>query len=146
MTTERPEAFDLASCFAHLGPGGSSRLLPHFSWTEECLAGYEEDTREEGSDGRLVSLLPHTSDWETWERHPAGDELVVALSGRIIVIHDRTEGEHRVELSAGRALVNPRGVWHTADVLEPGEALYITPGLGTEHRGRELRVDRQEAD
>ena len=26
--------------------------------------------------------------------------------------------------------------WHTADVHEPGSALFITPGRGTEHRPR----------
>ena len=35
-----------------------------------------------------------------------------------------------------RRLINPRGVWHTADVHEPGEGLFVTPGLGTEHRPR----------
>ena len=34
------------------------------------------------------------------------------------------------------ASINPPGVWHTADVHEPGEALFITPGRGTEHEPR----------
>jgi hypothetical protein len=41
-----------------------------------------------------------------------------------------------VELRAGLAVVNPRGAWHTVDVHEPGLALFITPGRGTEHRPR----------
>lgn len=40
------------------------------------------------------------------------------------------------QLHAGQAAINPRGVWHTADVHEPGSALFITPGRGTEHRPR----------
>jgi hypothetical protein len=41
-----------------------------------------------------------------------------------------------VPLEAGQAVVNPRGVWHTVDVHEPGQALFVTPGRGTEHRPR----------
>jgi hypothetical protein len=29
-------------------------------------------------------------------------------------------------------VVDPPGVWHTADVQEPGTALFVTPGHGTE--------------
>jgi hypothetical protein len=33
-------------------------------------------------------------------------------------------------------MVNPQGVWHTADVQTPGQFMTITPGEGTEHRPR----------
>jgi hypothetical protein len=47
------------------------------------------------------------------------------------------DGEHRVvELRPGEAVVNPRNVWHTATVHEPGDALFVTPGRGTENRPR----------
>jgi hypothetical protein len=36
----------------------------------------------------------------------------------------------------GEAIVNPRNVWHTADIDEACGTLFITPGLGTEHRPR----------
>ena len=32
------------------------------------------------------------------------------------------------------AMINPANVWHTARVHEPGLALFITPGEGTEQR------------
>jgi hypothetical protein len=41
-----------------------------------------------------------------------------------------------VDLGPCEAIVNPPGVWHTADVHEPGRYLTITPGEGTEHRPR----------
>ena len=41
-----------------------------------------------------------------------------------------------VTLQRGEAVVNPPGVWHTADVSEPATALFITAGLGTEIRPR----------
>ena len=71
-----------------------------------------------------------------WERHPAGDEVVVALSGHQTLIQEVDGRQHRIELHAGQAVINPRGVWHTADIHEPGSALFITPGRGTEHRPR----------
>ena len=40
------------------------------------------------------------------------------------------------ELTAGQALVNPPGVWHTADSGDGGWIVTITPGLDTEHRQR----------
>jgi hypothetical protein len=39
-------------------------------------------------------------------------------------------------LRAGEALINPVGVWHTADVATAATALFITAGLGTENRPR----------
>jgi hypothetical protein len=42
----------------------------------------------------------------------------------------------RTSLRGGQAAVNPPGVWHTADVHEPGRGLFITPGKGTEHKAR----------
>ncbi|MGH3456477.1 MAG: hypothetical protein ACRDP2_18875 [Nocardioidaceae bacterium] len=44
--------------------------------------------------------------------------------------------EHRLDLTDGEAAVNPRNVWHTADITESCRTLFITPGQGTEHRPR----------
>ncbi len=45
------------------------------------------------------------------------------------------EGEHvETHLSAGDAAVNEPGVWHTAKCSGPVTSLFITAGLGTEHR------------
>jgi mannose-6-phosphate isomerase-like protein (cupin superfamily) len=74
--------------------------------------------------------------WTTWERHPAGEEVVVLLSGRMDLIQRSDGAERRIHLIPGQAVVNPTGVWHTADVHEPGDALFITPGQGTEHEPR----------
>lgn len=130
------EAFDLSSTFVHLGLGGVARELPEFSWTQGYLDGYTASTAADGPDGRLVAVTPQTETWSVWERHPAGDEVVVQLDGRSVLIQDLPGGEHRLELGPGQAAINPKGVWHTADVITPGTALFITPGAGTEHRPR----------
>jgi mannose-6-phosphate isomerase-like protein (cupin superfamily) len=60
--------------------------------------------------------------------------VVFLISGRVDVVQD-IDGEERViELEPGQALINPPGVWHRAVVHEPGTALFITPGRGTEAR------------
>ena len=41
-----------------------------------------------------------------------------------------------VELGEGQYAINEPGVWHTADVAGEATALFITAGLGTEHRPR----------
>lgn len=83
--------------------------------------------------GRMVVILEQDKDWTSWERHPAGDELILMLDGRIRL---HVEGAAPVELGPGTHVLMPRGAWHTADVLEPGRALFVTPGDGTEGRPR----------
>jgi hypothetical protein len=45
-------------------------------------------------------------------------------------------GAESVMLRAGEYAINPRGVWHTAGVASHATALFITAGMGTEHRPR----------
>ena len=130
------DAFDLSTTHAHLGLGARVDLLPDFQWTPEYLNAYGERVASDGDEGRLVSYFHQDASWDTWERHPAGDELVVLVSGRVDLFQEIDGEVRKVELTAGMAVVNPPGVWHTADIHEPGDALFITPGRGTEIRPR----------
>jgi uncharacterized cupin superfamily protein len=129
-------AFDLDTTYIHLGLGSTATPLPDFSWSQDYLDRYVERFAADGDDGRLVMLGDVDESWTTWERHPAGEEVVVLVSGRVDLLQEVGGEERRVALRAGQAVVNPPGVWHTADVIEPGRALFITPGRGTEHRPR----------
>lgn len=130
------EAFDLSATYVHLGLGARATPLPDFEWTPECLEAYRRRFADDGREGRLVMMGRSAESWTTWERHPAGEEVVVLLSGRMDLIQ-RTDGaERRIPLRPGQAVVNRTGVWHTVDVHEPGDALFITPGQGTEHEPR----------
>lgn len=120
----------------HLSPGAKAVGLRQFTWDEEYLTGYEQRFAPDGDDGRLVAMFHQTEAWSSWERHPAGEEVVLLVSGRADLIQLIDDQEHRIELRPGQAVVNPVGVWHTADVHEPGDILTITPGRGTEHRPR----------
>ena len=126
-------AFDLSATHIHLGLGARATPLPDFEWSPAYLEAYTERFAADGDEGRLVTLGHSTESWATWERHPAGEEVVVLLSGRIDLIQRTDTGERRIALRPGQAVINPPGVWHTADVHEPGDALFITPGRGTEN-------------
>jgi len=124
--------FDLADTYLHVADGPDVIPLevgPDF-W--EKLA-----TRTDLGDGRLVGAFRFDADWDSWERHPAGDEIVVLLSGAADLVLDEPGGERIVPLRGRGACIVPRGVWHTARIHEPSETLHITRGAGTEHRPAE---------
>lgn len=129
-------AFDLSTTYVHLGLGARAVPLPDFEWTTEFLERYEADHATDGDEGRLVMITSSDATWTSWERHPAGDELVCLISGRITLVQEIDGSKRYIELSPGEAAINPRGVWHSADVHEASRVLFVTPGLGTEHRPR----------
>lgn len=86
----------------------------------------------------LVTIFDNAGDWTVWERHPQGDEVLVALSGAVTVVIEGLDGvEQRHPMQSGDALVIPAGCWHTADVQAPGRMLFLTYGEGTTHRPRQ---------
>ncbi len=83
----------------------------------------------------LISSHCFDSDWGSWECHPAGDEIVVLLSGAAIFELEMSDGVKRIELKAqGDYVVVPRGIWHTARIADAACMLFVTPGEGTQHR------------
>lgn len=130
-------AFDLSSTYIHLGLGATALPLTDFDTSDpESIAAYEKRFEADGNESRVVMVYSQPESWSSWERHPAGEEVVVLLSGRADLIQEIDGTERRIALRPGEAAINPPGVWHTADVHEPGDGLFITPGRGTEHRPR----------
>ena len=90
----------------------------------------------------MCSAFSFDSRWQTWERHPAGVELVLLLAGSACLILEQ-EGVERRQLlqQAGDFVLVPAGVWHTADPCEQAVGtctlLFFTPGAGTEHKPRQ---------
>lgn len=136
LMTEPGSAIDLFTVPIHLGLGSRAQPVEGFAWDADVLAAYAAAVADDGADGRLVVAFEGSGSWDTWERHPAGDEVVICLSGRMTVIREIDDEHDPVELGPCQAMINPPGVWHTADVLEPGLFMTITPGVGTEHRPR----------
>jgi mannose-6-phosphate isomerase-like protein (cupin superfamily) len=68
-----------------------------------------------------------------WERHPAGDEIVMALEGRTTLVLLVSGEQRRIELDAGDLLVVPRGCWHRFEASVQLKILGVTP-QPSEHR------------
>lgn len=70
-------------------------------------------------DGAVVAV-PVGPDF--WSRLMAGEHSHLERGRLVMVVALR---------GAGSFTVVPRGLWHTARVLQPGAMLFITPGAGT---------------
>ncbi|NKJ00311.1 cupin domain-containing protein [Novosphingobium sp. SG707] len=127
---------NLATHPVHLGLGGTACAEPEFTgmdWYGAYVARHASD----GVEGRLVSLHSFTQDWDSWEMHPEGEEVVICLDGEITLIQEDAQGvRQEVALSAGECAINPRGVWHTANVAASARVLFITAGWNTQGRAR----------
>jgi len=133
-------AFDLSETYVHLGLGSTTTELPGFSWSAEYLRGYLRRFVSDRAEGRLVGIVFAVETWRHWECHSGGDELVVQLSGSCDIVQEIDGEWHRVLLTAGRGLINPKGVWHTSDVHEPGRSLFVVGGRRTLYRRRDEAV------
>jgi mannose-6-phosphate isomerase-like protein (cupin superfamily) len=136
LVTEPRGAIDLAATPVHLSLGSRALAVHGFDWDASVLEAYTAAVADDGAEGRLVMVFEGGRSWDAWERHPAGDEVVICLSGRMTVIQDVDGQSEPVDLGPCQAMINPAGVWHTADVHEPVRFMTITPGPGTEHRPR----------
>ncbi len=121
------EAFDPTTTYVDLAPSGATELPVDDSFWPNLISGKLQ------LKGRLVSAY-EMHDFPHWERHPAGEELVVVMSGAMDFILDEPAGERTVRVSAGQAILVPKNVWHRGVVIAPGRALFVTEGEGTDMR------------
>ena len=133
------DTIDLLKNYLLLEPDGAAVLLPGgMEFWSQLMSGDATDPgirRLMGSEqGRLLSVLTMSATWTNWEMHPAGDEVLFMLEGKAMFLLDLSDGVREMALAAGRLLVVPRGVWHTARVSAPARLLAITAGHGTQHR------------
>lgn len=130
------EARSLARFPVHLALGARAIPQPEFSGME-WYADYAERTAADGAEGRLVALHSFSESWTSWEMHPFGDELVVCTAGELTLLQEHPDGRTQsITLRPCDYAVNPAGTWHTADVAGAATALFVTAGMGTEHRPR----------
>jgi len=125
-------ARDIVDHYVHFGEGGSADAIAvSGSFWAELAAG----ARPELESGRLMTAFRFSGPWSTWERHPAGEELVMLLSGAVTLVLEESGEEREVALShPGSYVLVPANVWHTARTAVPTTMLFLTPGAGTEHR------------
>jgi mannose-6-phosphate isomerase-like protein (cupin superfamily) len=116
--------------YVHLGADGASTTVPGGGkfWS------LPPATLEKFGQGWLVSEFECAADWTMWEMHPQGDEFVYLLSGQVTMILEMGAAVESIELQDRKAFVIPKGVWHTAKVKTPSRMLFVTRGIGTQHR------------
>lgn len=131
------KSHDIASRPVHLGLGATAEIEPEFTGEMEWYADYLARHEADGTEARLVAMHHFTGPWDMWERHPNGSEVVICTAGTLILHQEMPDGtENSVTLNPGQYAINAPGVWHTADVDGEATALFITAGVGTDHRPR----------
>jgi quercetin dioxygenase-like cupin family protein len=121
----------------HLGLGATAIVEPEFTGAMEWYESYSARHTADGAEGRLVTLHSFAESWTSWEMHPAGHEVVLCVSGSITLQQEAPDGTiAAVAIGPGDYAINLPGVWHTADVDGEATALFITAGMGTQHRPR----------
>jgi quercetin dioxygenase-like cupin family protein len=132
--------YDLSHTPIHLGSevGRSNPAvpLPGFGFDGPSFEAYIAKHCTMGAPGRLIMVESTPTNWGAWERHTEGDEIVIVLEGKATLIQEVNGVQNRTTVGPGSTMINPAGVWHTADVEEPMKAIYITPCPGTQHRPR----------
>jgi hypothetical protein len=129
--------FELSARPIHLGLQASAVVEPEFTGAMSWYEGYVQRHAADGIQGRLVTLHTFAKSWDVWEMHPNGSEVVLCTAGTIKLHQQRSDGSTAgVTLVAGQYAINEPGTWHTADVDSPATALFITAGVGTQHRPR----------
>ena len=132
MEAALSSAKDILSTYLHFQDDGRADTVPvSESFWGEMAAGQHPQLDQ----GRLMSAFTFSEPWSMWERHPAGEELVMLLSGSAIVLLEESGQERTVQLSnPGAYVLVPQNVWHTARTSVSTTMLFLTPGAGTEHR------------
>ena len=116
----------------HLGLGATAVPQPPFTGEMSWYEGYGGRHGEDGIEGRLVSQHTFSADWDVWEMHPHGDELVYLLEGDTDFLLHMPDGVKTVRVSEpGSYVLVPKGVWHTGRPHAPTRMLFVTPGEGT---------------
>lgn len=125
--------FDITDTFIDLRGVNTARPVPageDFWW--KLAAGDIQPSPD-----RLLIRSRQTQNWQHWERHPIGEEVIIQISGHTILVLDCNDGIQEVTLRGSQTVIIPRKCWHTMRVQEPADMIFITPGEGTEHRSLE---------
>ena len=122
-------AFDLERTYLFIdGAGGlaAQAVGPHF-WSE--IASNPK------AGGTMISASEGSGDWDRWEMHPQGAEVLVILEGAPRIWLQHPDGRlEAVAAGPGATVIVPASAWHRAECDHPYKILYITYGPGTTHR------------
>jgi len=104
------------------------REVPHLNITSDTT-GEEADAsvRHVTKIGNLTLGVMSYTGQTPWERHPDGDELLLALDGEVEVTTLTDDGPVTRKVRAGEAFVCPQGLWHRQFAEKSVSMLYGTP-------------------
>jgi PhnB protein len=104
------------------------REVPHLNITSDTT-GKDADAavRNVAKIGNLTLGVMSYTGQTPWERHPDGDELLLALDGEVEVTTLTDDGPVTRKLRAGEAFVCPQGLWHRQFAEKSVSMLYGTP-------------------
>ena len=104
------------------------REVPHLNITSDTT-GEDADAavRNVAKIGNLTLGVMSYTGQTPWERHPDGDELLLALDGEVEVTALTDDGPVTRKLRAGEAFVCPQGLWHRQFAEKSVSMLYGTP-------------------
>jgi PhnB protein len=104
------------------------REVPHLNITADTT-GEDADAavRTVAKIGNLTLGVMSYTGQTPWERHPDGDELLLALDGEVEVTTLTDDGPATRKLRAGEAFVCPQGLWHRQFAEKSVSMLYGTP-------------------
>jgi quercetin dioxygenase-like cupin family protein len=131
--SEKNNLKDLTANYVSLGQTGSIQTIEggdkFWSLPVEEIESFGENW--------LITEFYFDADWQTWEKHPYGEEIVYLLSGSMDLILEKGKTRKVVELRSKGLVVVPRDTWHTAKVFAPSNVLVITHGKETQIRQAE---------
>ena len=85
--------------------------------------------------GTMISASEGAGDWDRWEMHPEGAEVLVILEGAPRIWLEHPDGRlEAIATHVGATVVVPKGAWHRAECERPYKILFVTYGPGTTHR------------
>jgi mannose-6-phosphate isomerase-like protein (cupin superfamily) len=109
------------------------KYLPDRTPEMALMGGAEEAFAEVAPIRDGAIYVGHYSGSSEWERHRAGDELVLALAGSTTLVLLAEGSEQRVMLNESELTVVPAGVWHRFENSTNLKVLTVTP-QPTDHR------------
>jgi mannose-6-phosphate isomerase-like protein (cupin superfamily) len=96
---------------------------PEMGHSAEAEAAFAELSKFR--DGAIyVGYYSGSSDWE---KHPVGDELVIALEGTTTLVIHEAAGDNRIELGDGDLAIVPANTWHKFEDSRRLKVMSVTP-------------------
>lgn len=121
-------AFDPTTTYISIEGAAAKAMAVTDSFWPDVMAG----KRKVGD--WLMTAFPQDKDWDVWERHPKGEEILVMLKGALTLVIDDGTSLREVALNEGESTIVPRNTWHTGKLRKAGTLLALTFGEGTDHR------------